>query len=211
VVTLNRMKLNLIPRNDVYFELFDKASANLAEAAVLLCDSFSYPDKATEISKAINELENKGDRIVEEIRTKLAKTFVTPFDSEDIHELNSTIDSILDSIDSIAERITLYNVKAIPNAAIELAQEIANSAKLLSKLTSCLRKMQCDYKLIDDIRQSERDADKIYRKAIAALFANGADVLEVIKWKDLYEDLEDAVDFCHEATKAIEGIILKHA
>src|SRR3990172_12500309 len=99
------MKINIIPKNEVYFELFTQASENLMEAAVLLRDAFKYPEKAKEYAKAINELEHKGDEIVTEISRKLEKTFVTPFDSEDIHELKSTIDSILDSIDSIAERI----------------------------------------------------------------------------------------------------------
>ncbi|OIO84309.1 MAG: DUF47 domain-containing protein [Candidatus Aquicultor secundus] len=205
------MKLNLIPKNEIYFALFNKASENLAEAATLLCESFRYPEKAAEYSKAINDLEHKGDEIVTEISGQLEKTFVTPFDSEDIHELNSTIDSILDSVDSISERINLYNVKAIPKAAIELAQEITNSSKLLASLTGCLKKMHCDHKLTVEIKNSEQAADKIFRKAIAALFVNGADVLEVIKWKDIYEGLEDTVDFCHEAAIMIEGIILKHA
>jgi hypothetical protein len=205
------MKLNLIPKNEIYFVLFNKASENLTEAAVLLCDSLRYPEKAGTLSEEIKELEHKGDEIVAEISRQLEKTFVTPFDSEDIHELKSTIDSILDSIDSIAEKITLYNVKEIPQAAIDLAQELTNSAKFLSSLIGCLKKMQCDHKLIEEIKHSEQAADRIYRKAIGALFANGADVLEVIKWKDIYEDLEDAVDFCREAAYSIEGIILKHA
>ena len=205
------MKLNLIPKNEIYFKLFAKAADNLIEAAALLNDSFENPEKAVENSKAITELEHKGDDIVAEISHKLAKTFVTPFDSEDIHELKSTIDSILDSIDSIAEKITLYNVKSITKAAIGLTEELMVSTKLLSGLTSSLKKMQCNYELMDKIKKSEQAADKIYRKGIADLFANGTDVMEVIKWKDIYEDLEDAVDFCREAALTIEGIILKHA
>ena len=85
------------------------------------------------------------------------------------------------------------------------------STKLLSGLTNSLKKMQCNYELMDKIKKSEQAADKIYRKGIADLFANGTDVMEVIKWKDIYEDLEDAVDFCREAALTIEGIILKHA
>ncbi len=205
------MKLNLIPKNEIYFELFNKAAENLAEAAALLCDSFQYPENAAKLCVSINDLEHKGDDIVAQISRQLEQTFITPFDSEDIYELNTTIDSILDSIDSIAERINLYNVKGIPNAAIELAQEITNSTKLLTGLTRCLKKMQSNHKLIEEIKISEQTADKVYRNAIAALFANGTDVLEVIKWKDLYEDLEDTVDFCREAAIMIEGIILKHA
>lgn len=205
------MKFNFVPKNEIYFELFNQASKNLAEAAVLLHDSFKFPEKALKNSEAIRELEQSGDEIVAEISRKLTKTFVTPFDSEDIHELRSTIDSILDSIDSIAEKIALYNVKEIPPAAVDLTAEIANSAKSLSGLTGCLRKMKCDYNLVDAVKESERVADKVYRNAIAKLFSNGADVLEVIKWKDIYEDLEDTVDFCREAAITIEGIILKHA
>ncbi|HEY3375355.1 MAG TPA: DUF47 family protein [Candidatus Aquicultor sp.] len=205
------MKLNLIPKNEIYFELFNKASNNLADAAVLLLEGLKTPEKLSENSKAINDLEHKGDNIVAEISQKLERTFVTPFDSEDIHELRSTIDNILDSIDSIAERITLYNVKEIQPKSLELAQEIVNSTSFLTGLTGCLKKMHCNHTLIEQIKNSERTADKIYRKAIAALFANGTDVLEVIKWKDIYEDLEDTVDYCREAAILIEGIILKHA
>jgi predicted phosphate transport protein (TIGR00153 family) len=206
-----RLKFSLIPKNEIYFELFNKASENLAEAAVLLRDSFRFPEKAGEIAKEIRRIERKGDDLVAEISQRLAKTFVTPFDSEDIHELQSAIDNILDAIDSIAERIDLYHVHHIPQPAVELAEEIVNSSKLLTALTGCLKKMKCDYKLVDEIKEHERAADKIYRKAIADLFANGADALEVIKWKDIYEDLEDTVDFCREATIMIEGIVLKHA
>ncbi|MCL6472233.1 MAG: DUF47 family protein [Firmicutes bacterium] len=206
------MKLNIIPRNDIYFELFNKATENLTEAARLLRDMLKNPEKAPANAKAINELEHRGDDIVAEITQKLAKTFVTPFDPEDIHELKSIIDSILDSIDSIAERITLYNVKEIPKPAIELAQELVNSVKILTKLASCLKKMQlCDHNLVKELKSCESVADKTYRRAIADLFSNGFEVIEVIKWKDLYEDLEDAVDFCHEAAITIEGIILKYA
>ncbi|MDI6716251.1 MAG: DUF47 family protein [Actinomycetota bacterium] len=205
------MKFSLIPRNEVYFDLFNRAAANLYEAASLLHELFKHPENASQISKRITELENKGDAIVAEVSQKLAKTFVTPFDSEDIHELKNTIDSILDSIDAIAEKIHLYNVKQVPRAATELAREVSNATKLLASLTDCLRKMSCDYNLLKNVKESERAADKVYRKAIADLFANGTDVLEVIKWKDIYEDLEDAVDFCWEAALTIEGIILKHA
>jgi predicted phosphate transport protein (TIGR00153 family) len=205
------MKLNLIPKNDTYFELFNKATNNLVIAATYLTESLKNPEKAAENTKAIQKIEHDGDEIVAEISKKLTKTFITPFDSEDIHELKSIIDSILDSIDSIAERMLLYNVQQIPKAAVELSQELVTSTKLLSSLMDCLRQMKCDDDLIEAIKKSERAGDKTYRKAIADLFSDGYEVLEVIKWKDLYEDLEDAIDFCREAAITVEGIILKHA
>jgi predicted phosphate transport protein (TIGR00153 family) len=205
------MKLNLIPKNDTYFELFNKATNNLVIAATYLSESLKTPEKAAENMKAIQKLEHDGDEIVAEISKKLTKTFITPFDSEDIHELKSIIDSILDSIDSIAERMMLYNVKQIPKAAVELSAELVTSTKLLSSLMDCLRQMKCNDDLIEAIKKSERAGDKTYRKAIADLFSDGYEVLEVIKWKDLYEDLEDAIDFCREAAITVEGIILKHA
>jgi uncharacterized protein len=205
------MKLNLIPKNETYFELFNKATNNLVVAATYLSDMLKTPEKAAENAKAIQDIEHNGDEIVAEISRRLTKTFITPFDSEDIHELKSIIDSILDSIDSISERIMLYNVQQIPKAAIELADEMVESTKLLFKLMDCLKGMKCDTDLIEAIKQSERAGDKIYRKAIADLFSDGYEVIEVIKWKDLYEDLEDAIDFCREAALTVEGIILKHA
>jgi uncharacterized protein len=205
------MKLNLIPKNETYYELFNKAANNLVVAATYLSDMLKYPDKAADTAKAIQDIEHSGDEIVAEISRRLAKTFITPFDSEDIHELKSIIDSILDSIDSISERIMLYNVKQIPKAAIELADEMVVSTKLLFSLMDCLKAMKCDTNLIEAIKKSERVGDKIYRKAIADLFSDGYEVIEVIKWKDLYEDLEDAIDFCREAALTVEGIILKHA
>jgi predicted phosphate transport protein (TIGR00153 family) len=180
-------------------------------AATYLTESLKNPEKAAENTKAIQKIEHDGDEIVAEISKKLTKTFITPFDSEDIHELKSIVDSILDSIDSIAERMLLYNVQQIPKAAVELSQELVTSTKLLSSLMDCLRQMKCDDDLIEAIKKSERAGDKTYRKAIADLFSDGYEVLEVIKWKDLYEDLEDAIDFCREAAITVEGIILKHA
>lgn len=117
---------------------------------------------------------------------------MTPFDLEDIHELKDLIDSILDSIESMAETVALYNIKKAQKSAIKLSDELVTSCELLGKSMSCLNKMQPPSLFIDEIKTSERAADRIFRQSIADLFTSkDINVLDVIKWKDLYENLEN--------------------
>ncbi|OIP25565.1 hypothetical protein AUK11_00065 [bacterium CG2_30_37_16] len=206
------MRLSIIPKNDIFFELFEQAGKNLSDAAVLLNKLLKNPADGDKLSKKIRKIEKQGNQVVRDIASQLQKSFVTPFDLEDINDLKNLIDSILDSIESLSEKIVLFRIENVSEAAVSLSKELVNSCALLEKISACLKKMHDPSSIVEKVRLSEKAADAIYRKAIGDLFSDKRiHVLEIIKWKEIYENLEDTVDFCREASMVMEGIILKHA
>ncbi len=205
-----------LPQDKKFFPLFEKASGNLHQISLVLVEmvNTSSPEKRKELIKEIERLEHVGDSVSHEIFNELSKNFITPFDREDIHELVSSLDDIVDFIHGSAKRIDLYKISEITPPVIKLAELVLKGAEELHKAVTGLRQM----KNINQIKEAcvrinsiENHADDIFDMAIAALFEDEKDAIKIIKMKEILSALETATDKCEDAANVIESIIVKNA
>ncbi len=204
----------LIPRDEGFFDLFEKLVERVHEGALQLAALVERFDDVEARTARIKDVEHEGDVITHEVMARLNRTFITPFDREDIHELASRLDDILDLIDTTANRIFLYKVARPGEDAVRLSRCIVEATRLLLEMVAFLRTPR----MVEDvlrigrgIHDQENQADRAQQHALAALFDNATDPRDIIKWKDIYYDLETASDRCEDAANVIEGIILKNA
>jgi predicted phosphate transport protein (TIGR00153 family) len=203
------VRLSLVPKEHNYFRLFSELAANLDAAAQLLVKFMSDGDRKR-VAAAILEHEHVGDKIVHDIIRKLNKSFITPIDREDIYDLVATTDEILDNIEAAADMVMLYRVGDITEQARRQAEVIAKATPLLKECMDNLEKPKGLDERIIAINSLENDGDRILRDAIASLFDGEWECTDIIKWKDIYEILEAAIDECEHVANVIESIILKH-
>ena len=201
------------PKETDFFVMFDKAARNLNKGAVLLVEMMEDLGKAETKSKEIYEVEQEGDMLTHEVMRRLNKTFITPLDREDIHALISRIDDVLDLIWASADRATLFKIKDSTPEAVELSKCILSTTEVIAKAVTSLKEKKYSYiqEYCIEINRLENAADKIFREALARLFENTKDPILVIKWKNIYENLEDATDICEDVANILESIVLKHA
>jgi len=205
---------SLIPKEMVFFDLFEEAAKNAHEGALALQDLLNdFHDVPAKV-KRIKDIEHAGDKITHTTIEKLNQTFITPIDREDIHELICRIDDILDLIDTAVARMYLYKVKEPTDDAKALAKVLVDATKIITELLPKMRSMKLSSSLLQhciEIHTKENEGDRIEQHALAALFENGHDPIFIIKWKDIYEELEAATDRCEDVANVIEGIVLKNA
>jgi hypothetical protein len=203
------VRLSLVPKEHDYFRLFSELAANLDTAAQLLA-KFMDDDDRKAIHAAILEHEHVGDKIVHDIVRRLNKSFITPIDREDIYDLVATADEVLDSIEEAADLVLIYRVDAITDYARRQAQIIAKATPILRECMDNLEKAKGLDERIIAVNSLENDADRIEREAIASLFEGDTKCTDIIKWKAIYETLENAMDECEHVANVIESIVLKH-
>ncbi|MEP7150551.1 MAG: DUF47 domain-containing protein [Nitrospira sp.] len=201
----------LIPREEAFFDLFKNAAHNMIEGSRLLKDMMDDFRNPIEKAKRIKDVEHIGDGITHEIARKLNLTFITPIDREDIHDLASALDDILDVVEAIADRFVLYKVAAPSEPAIRLANvlyqasvEVGATVDLLGKSHPAVT--ECSVR----VNSLENEADRISRDAISLLFEKETDPIAVIKWKEIYENFEAGTDRCEDVANILERIALKH-
>jgi hypothetical protein len=196
-----------------FFEPFDKGARNGIKAASLLISLFGDMDNSEAISKEIRETEKDGDMITHDIIRRLNKTFITPIDREDMHELCVKLDDIVDLIWACAERITLFRIKEPTADAIEIAKELLVTTEMVSKAVIALRDKKYSFvqEYCIEINSLENRIDRLYRAALGKLFDEVKDPIFLIKWKEIYELLENASDACEDVANILEGIVLKYA
>jgi len=204
------VRLSLIPKEHDYFGLFSDLAANLDEAAQLLVTFMEDYEHAKSIGAAILEHEHVGDKILHDIVKRLNRSFITPIDREDIYDLVATMDEVLDNIEQATDAMVLYRVEAPTEYAVRQARVIAEAAAVLHQLINDLEKQTDLMERVISINSLENEGDRIAREAIAALFDDDIDAKEVIKWKDIYEVLESAIDECEHVANVIESIVLKN-
>jgi hypothetical protein len=208
------MGLRLIPRDEKFFELFRQQAANVVEGAKLMRDLLEDYTDVDQKRMKIEKAESAGDEIAHHIMEKLNTTFITPMDREDIHALASALDDILDFIYATAQRLHLYGVKSIRNDAVALANVVLRAAEETAALTDEMEDLRNVKNLKSrwiEVNRLENEGDKISRQAIASLFEHEKDPIEVIKWKEVYEHLETAIDKCEDAANIVESVALKNA
>jgi predicted phosphate transport protein (TIGR00153 family) len=204
-------RLSLIPQKREFFELYNRAAENIvaiAEKLVELLDRF--PDGADELAADVKELEHEGDRITHELVDLLNRTFVTPFDRDDMYRLAGALDDICDHVDEAAGRIVSYGVVEIRLQAREQAQVIRRSVGKLADAVGLLEGFQDSRGHLAELRELEDVGDRILHDSVSSLFMARADPLEVIRWKDIHESLEEAMDACESAADVLEAIVVKN-
>jgi uncharacterized protein len=203
--------MRLIPREQKFFRMFADVSENLIEGTRLLHDMLKNPVNLQSRTKRLQEVEHRGDEMTHNIIRMLNQTFITPFDREDIHRLTSSLDDVLDFVNGAAVRMALYRITAPPPAAAELSALIVSQSEALSKGVSLL---ESNKKVLDhctEVNRLENEADRISRRAIAELFDQEKDPIQLIKIKELYEVLETATDKAEDAANVLEAVVLKSA
>jgi len=201
----------LIPRDNTFFQMFAQASENLIAGARVMVDLFSdYKDVETKIAE-LRRVERFGDEITHNVFTKLNSTFITPFDREDIHELASSLDDVLDFLNSAGARIVMYRITNPPPAALELARLILLQAQELHRALPLLQKNGDILTHCVEINRIENEADVISRAAIGRLFDEEKDPITLIKIKELIEFLEIATDKAEDVANVLETVVLKNS
>jgi predicted phosphate transport protein (TIGR00153 family) len=205
------VRLRLIPREERFFDLFVGDVANVLGAAHLLEAMLRSYDDIESRAKEIRDAEHRGDEISHDIGHRLEATFVTPFDREDIHDLISALDDVLDYIEETADTFVLYRIEAPTSVAVELSAIIVRQCEQLHEALSHLRGFKNLENYWIEVHRLENEGDLIGRQAIAGLFDNDADAIEIIKWRKIYNVLEDTIDKCEDVANIIERIVVKHA
>ena len=199
----------LIPRDEAFQEIFIKDGENLLEAVRALSEMFTEFDRLDERVAAIQVLEHAGDEIDLEIAVRLERSFITPFDREDIHELYMRLDDVVDGIQEAAETVVIYAIDTATDEARQLAGIIAAQAKELLAALKMLDHLEAAGSHLKEIHDLENKADGLSRSAIGRLFREAGDPLTVIKLRDLYNVLENTIDAAEDAAEVIERIAAK--
>jgi predicted phosphate transport protein (TIGR00153 family) len=203
------MRLALVPRTTEFYDLFTRAGQNLLETARLAQRRFAeFPQGGSHDD--VKELENQGDELTREIIELLNTQYVTPFDREDIYELAKEIDDVVDYIDNASDLLGLYKVESSMDAAVEQCRVLVSATEHLANALSELRRLRRAEQHLVRVKELEDEGDSIVRKAIASLFDEGADPLTIIRWKDIFEALEDAIDACETAADLVGNIVVKN-
>jgi hypothetical protein len=204
------MPFRLKPQKREFFDLFTEASANAVAIASALVDLLDRWPESRERLLDIRELEHEGDRLTYEVITLLNRTFVTPLDRDDMYRLASVLDDVCDHIEEAADNIDAYEVRHVPDKAREQGRVIHRAATRLHEAIERLEGFKDSRRQLVALRELEDEGDRLVREAVADLFRTGSDPLTIIRWKDIHEQLEEAVDACENAADVLEAILVKN-
>src|SRR3954453_12053162 len=201
----------LVSRDRQYFDLFEEASGNIVRAADLLDQMLrSYPERA-DLARDILICEQDGDRITHDIIRRLNETFVTPIDREDIYQLASVLDDVVDYIEEVADFLGLYKIEAPMEQAQAMSRVLLDAARQLEQAMPRMRNFGDIHHFTVEINRLENEGDRLTREALAALFQEGIDPIVVIRWKDIYDRLENAIDSTETVANILENIVIKNS
>ena len=199
---------------DPFFSAFSEHARLTVQAAGLLRQLFAEPGKVADLKAQITRVEHQGDELTRATITRLRSQWITPLDRPDIHTLASRLDDVLDAIESVAERIELFDIRESSPVANDAARVLESATAAVSKAVELLpdarKRAQDIIKLCTEISTLESEADSLYRSAIADLFKAGSDPMMVMKWRDIHEQLEAATDMCEDVANALEGVVLEY-
>jgi uncharacterized protein Yka (UPF0111/DUF47 family) len=201
--------LRLTPQNRAFFELYTRASANAVEISRLLVELLEgFPSSDGELIRRIKEREHEGDRLTHEVVDLLNRTFVTPFERDDMYRLAGAIDDVCDHVDEAADNLGTYGVEGVPARAVEQARIIHQAAQTLDAAVQRLEGFKDSQAQLIELRRLEDD--RLVRDAVGELFRSVQDPIAVIRWKDIHERLEEAVDALEHAADVLEAILVKN-
>ncbi|WP_437664695.1 DUF47 domain-containing protein [Sorangium sp. So ce1182] len=203
-----------LTRDAVFFDALANHAQRSVAASELLLEMLDRLDDAPAFAKKISDLEDEADKITHECLAALHQTWITPLDREEIHALITRLDDVLDCIEAASVRLVIFEIDGALPEARQLAQAVVDSCTVMSTAVQSLRDLKRQPNLLElcvEINKLENTADGHYRTALAALFKKGNDPLLVMKWRDIYDLLENATDRCEDVANIIEGIVLEHA
>jgi uncharacterized protein len=204
--------VRLLPRDEEFFDLFVEVANRNKQAAQHLRDLFAAaPERRTAHVEAIKRLEHEADQVTHEVVNRLDRTFITPLDREDIHQLASDLDDVMDAIDGTARRSQIFHLGAPPQGVQELAEVIQRMVGVLAEGVGRLKKGDDVMRFCVEAKKLEEEGDAIYHESLGRLFEKERDALEVIKWKEIYDTLERTLDEGEDVANVLESITLKHA
>ena len=204
-------RLSLLPRDESFFDLFIEAGENTVQASRLLDQMMAtWPDSG-DLPKQVIDAEHEGDRITHDIIQRLNSTFVTPIDREDIYALATQVDDIVDFTEEAADFLGLYKIEAPMAQAQALTNVLVAACEQLAAGLEHLPNFKDLDKYWIEIHRLENEGDRISRDAVASLFSNGIDPMVVIRWKDMFAVLENAIDATETAAQTLEGIVIKNS
>jgi hypothetical protein len=201
----------LIPRDQEFFSLFNELATHLLTAARLLRELFEQPAHVQDRIRAIKEVEHKADQLTHEINTRIDRSFVTPIDPEDIHALSTRLDDVIDLLDGTARRAEIFHIGEVREPARKLSALLVEATEHLQRGVSGIKRPREVSACAIEVKRIEEEGDSVYHDAVGELFRGKPDPLDVIRWKEIYDRLEQAIDSCMAVVHALQSISLKNS
>ena len=201
----------LLPRDDQFFTLFDQLAGHLATTAKMLDNLFGDASRVLDHVRAIKDIEHKADLLTATVNQRIDKSFITPIDREDIHTLASRLDDVIDLLDGTARRFEMLHITEVLPPAKQLSGVLCRAANEIQAAVAEMRQPREVNEHVALIKHLEEEGDAIYHEAVGALFAGKPDPLDVLKWKEMYDTLEGAIDSCMGVAQVLQSISLKNA
>ena len=203
--------MRFLPKDEGFFVLFDQLSGRLKTASTILRELFAEPHRLEELTAKIKAEEHAADALTYDIMQRIDRSFVTPLDREDIHSLAISLDDVMDAIDAAAAVMRLYKITHVRAGAKRLIDIVVDATDRITEALRALEKRQGVLELVTRVNQLEREDDRAHQDAIVALFDDERDPIMVIKWKEIFDFLEAAMDRCEDVGNVLEGVVVKHA
>jgi uncharacterized protein Yka (UPF0111/DUF47 family) len=203
--------VRLLPREEEFFDLFTEVANRNKEAVEHLRKLFeSPPDRRTPHIEAIKRLEHEADQVTHEVVNRLDRTFITPLDREDIHQLSSDLDDVMDAMDGTARRAQIFGLGISPPGILRITEVLQRMMAAIAEAVSRLKKGDDVMKYCIEAKELEEEGDAIYHESLGHLFAKERDAIELIKWKEIYDNLERTLDEAEDVANVVESITIKH-
>ena len=203
--------MRFLPKNPQFFQMFADLATQITASAKLLETLFREPERMGELVAAIKDLEHRADTITHDVIEKIDTSFITPIDREDIHLLASRLDDVIDLIDGTARRAQMFKIQEVRPAAIELASFLVSACEAVEGAVTSVKNAKLVVQTNAQVKLLEEEGDACYHEAMGRLFDGDPDPLSVIKWKELYDMLERAIDQCEDVANTLESISLKNS
>ena len=204
--------MRLIPKDEGFFDLFDALAERVTLSAALLHELFTDPTRLDHFAGQIKELEHQADEVTHEVVVRLDRSFVTPLDREDIYALATTLDNVVDLVDGTARRAQMFHIGDSREPAIQLTAVLVRASELIRQAVNNVRDPQLVARISREIKKLEQEGDVLYFSAVGALFADTPqDALEVVKWKELYDNIEYAIDESEDVLNVLASISIKNS
>ncbi len=202
--------MRLIPRDEGFFVLFESLATRMTRSASLLNALFTEPTRLEQFAGQIKELEHQADETTHEIMMRIDRSFVTPLDREDIHLLATRLDNVVDLMDGTARRAQMFHLKDRREPAKELTQVLVRATEMIASAVKSLKVPHEVQRIGREMKLLEEEGDAIYSSAVGALFEGTPNALDVIKWKELYDNIEHAIDECEDVLNVLESVAIKN-
>jgi predicted phosphate transport protein (TIGR00153 family) len=202
--------MRLIPRDEGFFALFDQLAEKVVAASTILHKLFAEPSRLSQHADELKDVEHQADQITHGIMKRIDRSFVTPLDREDIHALATSLDNVVDLMDGAARRAVVFDIRECPEEATGLTKLLEQSARHIQDAVRGIKDPKLVFSRMRDVKRIEEEGDQLYAQALRKLFAGSPDPLHVIKWKELLDNLEHALDEAEDVTNVLESISIKN-